>query len=275
MVVALTAALYVGVVDETVELLTSTTGQQIAKGSAYMATMNGSQNLQREIATGLIVWRPPSPVPYPALVIHPRVSGDLVFFGYTEPGADERNALAALDVHTGEVRWPHDFTQYVEPGQDAGCYGNVVVGANTVYAWIGRGDVIALDRETGAVIWHRPATHGLLGTVRRPLALVGDVLVVGSTLGSLESWRADSGEELWSRQIMSGSLNEPFAHDEANVYVTFTGGPVAAFDAQTGATLWSQGMRGRGASLGLFGPGAVDSQNRYVGGTEGLFALRK
>lgn len=69
--------------------------------------------------------------------------------------------------------------------------------------------------------------------------------------------------------------NEPFVHDGTKVYATFTGGPVAAFDPETGAIVWSQGVRGRGVSFGLFGPGAVDEHHVYFAGTEGLFALRK
>jgi outer membrane protein assembly factor BamB len=226
-------------------------------------------------ATGDVVWRRPAPLPYPVLAVHPVVSEDLVFIGYTEPGAGERGALAALDARTGAVSWLHDFVPYVSSGQDAGCYGNVVVSQTTVYAWIGRGDVIALGRETGALQWHRPATHGLLGRVRRPLALVQGVLVVGSTDGHLEGLDPATGQQLWSRQLSYGSLNEPFVEDGTTVFVTVGGGHVAAIDPTTGATRWSRGLDGRSESLGLWGPGAVDRERVYIGGSEGLFAFKK
>jgi outer membrane protein assembly factor BamB len=225
--------------------------------------------------TGRVVWRRPAPVPYPVLAVHPVVSGDLLFVGYTEPGAGDRGAVGALNSNTGEVVWLHDFVQYVDKGQDAGAHGDVVVSPTTLYTWLGRGDILALDRFTGQLRWRVPENDGLAGTQRRPAALVRGVLVVGSTKGHMVGLDPSTGDTLWTRFLSYGSLNEPFAHDDVAVYVTIGGGHVAAVDPLTGAVLWSHGLTGYQTSLGLFGPGAVDGRNLYLGGTTGLYAFRK
>jgi outer membrane protein assembly factor BamB len=225
--------------------------------------------------TGSVIWRRPPPVSYPALAVHPVFAGDLVLVGYTEPAAGNRGALGALDAATGEVRWVHDFLSYVDAGQDAGCYGDVAVTETSVYSSIGRGDVLALDRSTGQLQWRAPASSNLPGTERRPAAVVRGVLVVGSTRGHLTGFDPATGDTLWHRQLSNGSINEPFAHDDLMVYLTVGGGHVAAIDARSGEVRWSNGLRSDERSLGLFGPGAVDGQHLYIGGSGGLFAFQK
>lgn len=225
--------------------------------------------------TGEVIWRRPSPVAYPAIALDPVVAGDQLFVGYSEMGAGTRGALVSLDAITGEVSWLHEFAQYVDTYQDANCQGNVVVDETRVYVWFGRGDVAALDRRTGAMLWRNPATHGLLGTVRRPLALARGILVVGSTDGHLEGLVPETGEMLWSRQLSFGSLNDRFAHDDRAVYVTISGGAVAAINPLDGSVVWSNGLGWRGEALYLWGPGVTDDENLYLGGGVGYFAFRK
>lgn len=171
--------------------------------------------------------------------------------------------------------WVHDFTHYLTGYQDAGCYGDPVVDATTVYTWFGRGDVLALDRESGALRWRNGDENTPPGTTHRPLALARGILVVGSSDGHLEGLVPQTGELLWTHDLESGSITDPIAYDATTVYVA-PSGMAAAINPLSGEVLWSDGLGGRKQlSFEVFGPGGVDGHAFYIGGGGGLYAFRK
>ena len=94
----------------------------------------------------------------------------------------------------------------------------------------------------------------------------------------MEGLDAATGDTIWTRDLGAGSTSEPFAYDERLVYV-IASGRLAAVDPTTGATVWNDGLGAESIheqSKGLYGPGGIDDEYLYMGGTYGrVYAFRK
>jgi alcohol dehydrogenase (cytochrome c) len=114
-------------------------------------------------------------------------------------------------------------------------------------------DVVALDAETGRVFWtyhHEPAPEArpCCGRVNRGLAILGDVLFIGTIDAHLLAIDARSGKLLWdtvvadAKQLYSITMSPNVIKDK--VIIGTAGGDlgirgyIAAFDAKTGKEVW-------------------------------------
>jgi outer membrane protein assembly factor BamB len=183
----------------------------------------------------------------------------------------------ALDVASGSERWRVAFAPQAA-GQYSGCNGGVFVGDLFVTS-AEDGRVYALDRATGAVRWTAPRVHmlptenaaGVWNDVR-PLAASGDLVVVGSSTGTVVALEAATGAERWRATANRGSIIfRPAVGDDA-VYANHILGQLAAFDRTTGALRW---MSGIGQSRGeYFGAPVVEGDHLYINGFTAHYALR-
>jgi outer membrane protein assembly factor BamB/predicted Ser/Thr protein kinase len=107
-----------------------------------------------------------------------------------------RGRLVALDVGSGAVRW--QYLRHPDDRIKVQFVGDVVLSIlDTITT--GPGDVVALDAATGAQRWQRAPEQSTSG-----FAVEGESVYVKSP-GSLESWRADTGETRWRTE------NEPLS----------------------------------------------------------------
>jgi outer membrane protein assembly factor BamB len=144
--------------------------------------------------------------------------------------------VIAFDARTGEVRW----RSTLGPSESS-----PLVAGGRVYVGDWRGDIHALDLQTGARRWSFRAG----GRVKGALAASGSQLFAGAYDGRLYALNARSGAELWSTQSQDrlggrGQFYATPAVAYGRVYVGSTDGKVYSFGASSGDLIWSQSTGG-------------------------------
>jgi outer membrane protein assembly factor BamB len=99
--------------------------------------------------------------------------------------------IYAFDTATGDRKWEFE-------GPGAGTQSNVVFAEGIVYTGFenkdGSPNVVALDAETGEVVWEEP-----VGDKPYHLAMAGETLVIGDEMdAAVYALDATTGEKLWS-----------------------------------------------------------------------------
>ncbi len=123
-----------------------------------------------------------------------------------------RSHVLAIDAATGAVKWRYRSG----PGTRAGSSRGVGVGGGKVF--VGRRDnvLVALDQQTGQVVWERKLTdHPAAYTSAAPVFYSGRVYIgtAGSdngARGQLGAYDANTGQEVWKFYTIPGP-GEPFA----------------------------------------------------------------
>jgi outer membrane protein assembly factor BamB len=244
----------------------------VARGDTIFAGALRGDVYALDAANGDVLWHR-SPVPtYPSAAFDPVLGGDQLFVGYGERGFTIRGGLAALDAASGEVQWYHDFAQYVDPAtESARCHGGVVLSSTTVFTWFETGDVVALDRQTGALKWRRPGT----APGYRFSALLRGVLLVTANDGHLEGLDPESGDTLWTSPFVGpASVSYPLATDGSAVYISVLGGLLASVDPESGKVNWTVGPL-EPPRLRLIGTPAIGDSVLYISGHDALYAIRR
>jgi outer membrane protein assembly factor BamB len=165
----------------------------------------------------------------------PLVTGDLVVVR----SADSRiHALAAAD---GKRRWlyqrtPASLRLRTPQGLSAR--------DDLLYAGFSGGKLVALQRSNGALRWEATVAVPRGATeLERVADVVGDPAVVGREVcatayqGRVACYDADSGNQLWAREISSVS---GVSADARYAYLSDERGAVHALDRTNGRSLWRQ-----------------------------------
>jgi polyvinyl alcohol dehydrogenase (cytochrome) len=205
---------------------------------------------------------------------------------YSSPAEAHSDAIMALDLDSGVIAWVHQVTRGdawngactiskincpQEDGPDAD-FGAATVFASTsdgrdlVLAGEKSGIVVALDPDSGHVVWQRRVGRGGGGGgIRFGMALEGDRLFVptgdtpndrhypGPPQPGLYALDIRTGRLLWSSPSENGCEGQPQCRAGITAAITATGGMVLAggrdgwfriFDAEDGRLLWKfQAMR--------------------------------
>jgi outer membrane protein assembly factor BamB len=107
---------------------------------------------------------------------------------------------------------------------------------NVVYVGTGETHVLALNAQTGALIWSTPTD----GSVSVSPALANGILYIASNTsyssGSVEALNAANGALIWKTGV--GGASPPIVANGV-VYVGTVNHAVYALNAGTGALLWS------------------------------------
>jgi polyvinyl alcohol dehydrogenase (cytochrome) len=179
----------------------------------------------------------------------------------SEPTAPLADALVALDLQSGVVKWSKQFT-----AQDVFPKGNptgkdVDVGASP-NLWrsdgrdlVGVGDkggvYYALDRDTGEVVWKTSLTPGsAFGGVIGSAAFVDGKLVMSSNVGDAKTnaptnvskvFALDpaTGTIEWTSQPFDGKVFAPVSAVPGVAFVGTDSGTMAALDTGSGQKLWT------------------------------------
>ena len=143
--------------------------------------------------------------------------------------------------------------------------GTPIVSATTVYALGWNGDLSALRRSDGTVLW----TTSLGGTELAQFApaLYGNVVVV--PVDGAGSWwmvglNATTGATIWKRALAGEPFAEPTTYGD-NVYFA-TGDYLYDLNAATGAVRWRELLTPDPTAYypGIFGPVAVSGGGQFV-----------
>jgi polyvinyl alcohol dehydrogenase (cytochrome) len=201
----------------------------------------------------------------------------LVYIGagqaYEPPAGPRTDALLALSLRDGHVRWVRQFTSgdvfnfFDEVGgrdYDIGASPNLfdVHGRRVVGVGDKGGRYAVFDALTGALVWRRrlcPGSH--LGGIMTTAAVAdGSIWVTCNRLQdknelaeainrtSIMRLDASTGRSRWVRSVPGGTAG---ALTEAGgaVFVPNTLGTVRAFDGRSGRLLWAAGPGGPGLSI--------------------------
>ncbi|TMP37466.1 outer membrane protein assembly factor BamB [Pseudoalteromonas rubra] len=167
----------------------------------------------------------------------------------------ERNGLvAALDVSSGDTLWEIDTREDPafwpwEDDDSAKLSGGILQAYGKLYIGSEHGEVVALDRETGDVVWRKSVPGEALST---PAA--GDGLVyVNLGSGKLLALHPDTGEERWQfeQEVPALTLRGLSSPTSANggVLVGEENGKLSVLIAENGFMAWSSDIAlAKGAS---------------------------
>jgi outer membrane protein assembly factor BamB len=149
------------------------------------------------------------------------------------PGDGE---VIALSAGTRKIRWRrHIGASETSP---------VIVG-NDLYVGDWLGNVYALDKRTGRIVW----TAHTGGAVKGAVAVSGNRVYAGSYDGNLYAFDARTGHRMWRasgqpRLFGAGRFYSTPAAAYGRVYIGSTDGKVYSFGAASGKLRWSHSTGG-------------------------------
>jgi outer membrane protein assembly factor BamB len=165
----------------------------------------------------------------------PLIRGEVVI----APTIDNR--LHAVSAFDGSSRWTVD--QPTPRLTMRGSASPVAVGA-TVVAGFDNGKLLAINAETGDIVWEQnlspPSGRSdleRLADVDGLISVVGQDIYAAGYQGSLASLAAESGQVLWSREI---STFEGVSADWNNLYTVTENGEIVALTRRDGDEAWRQ-----------------------------------
>ncbi len=148
------------------------------------------------------------------------------------------------------------------------------VSGKVVYAIFTNGDVVALQTDSGDLIWRRQLMLDMnamtLSQMKVPVAdpvLVGDLLIVSFYQGNTMALSVRDGQQRWQRQL---SLKSTPIVQGGHLLASTSHGAVVSLDISSGATLWREKL----SDGELVGP-ALWKKRLFVGDDRGrVYALR-
>ncbi|MGB0341824.1 MAG: PQQ-binding-like beta-propeller repeat protein [Parvibaculales bacterium] len=173
--------------------------------------------------------------------------------------------VVAVDAETGALRWKQSVTaQYREPNHgltrwlgfadkpadiDDGFGGGLAYGDGRLFATTGFGEVLALDAQSGEIIWRVSTTVPFSNA---PTVRDGRVYVVSQD-SRLQVFSAAGGERLWdylaiTEQATILSASSP-AVSEQTVVAGFNSGEVVALRTINGTVSWSDSLTSRATQV--------------------------
>jgi len=260
----------------------------VVDGSTLIATTNAGQVFALDARTGATKWTArvvaDTETAPQVDVFSPRVANGVVYAAFTRVDAAHfvaGSGLAAVDESSGRLLW-----STLLPGvRSIGASGSSAVAlAPASLMALGFGDTIyVFDRQSGRLttslppeMFSPPGSH----TQPFSIAAFGNTLAVGTegqapiTLSALD---ATTLHPLWQTRFQSAEI-DLLAPDGGRVYAvaTYRDGPLGVFDLATGQQVWrleGSDLRPAGERIGALP--VFDDQRVYLGGDQGLYALKK
>ncbi|MCC6417552.1 MAG: PQQ-binding-like beta-propeller repeat protein [Gemmataceae bacterium] len=170
----------------------------------------------------------------PVAVVGERV---LVGTSFLDREREGDRALCCLDAKTGKVLWrtPLKFNPWGGPSVSGKLVvvGGSSIGYDPALLRGAKGEVVALDLETGAVKWRKDVKGGVVGSV----ALVDGAAVATATDGKVRAWELADGTSRWVYDAKAPFFAPPAAA-RGVVYAGDLRGAVHAIDLTGGARKW-------------------------------------
>lgn len=168
------------------------------------------------------------------LLSRPVVADDRVFV------MDIDFEISAYSAATGERLWQHEAKVPEEDEEAFG--GGLAYSKGRLYVTTGFGDVIALEAQTGHLVWKQT----LPGPMRAAPTVAGGRLYVVTIDNQLNVLDADTGEKEWTHTAISESAGllggGSVAVDGSTVVVPYSSGEIFAMRAENGRVVWSDNL---------------------------------
>ncbi|MCI4645095.1 MAG: PQQ-like beta-propeller repeat protein [Hyphomonadaceae bacterium] len=154
---------------------------------------------------------------------------------------DAGQTVRAFDLQTGSPTWRHEIDSGSRRDR-IGIGGGLALTGDTLVVSSGFGMVLALDAETGSLLWTRETEAPMTGS---PTIKDGRIFVTSNN-NEILALSLEDGELEWSDQAISESarvLSSPSpAAVEDIVVVPYSSGEVIAYLASNGRRLWSDAL---------------------------------
>lgn len=151
--------------------------------------------------------------------------------------SDDEDPTAPVDLVDIEqtVNVKKRWSVSVGNGQGKGFYKlQPSISGDIIYAASADGEVKAINRESGKILWKADLETSLSGGV----GVYGDALLLGSSDGSVLKISAGNGELLWSTRLQGEVLAPPQGDGRVVVAQTYDG-KLQGMDFDSGEKLWT------------------------------------
>ena len=163
------------------------------------------------------------------------VAGCSTVSGWFDSDDDDPMAPVALTDITETVNIKTLWSVGVGDGQGDGFYRlQPAISGDVIYAASADGEVVAVDRKRGKILWEVDLDMSLSGGV----GVYKDVLLLGSSEGVVLKLDASTGEQLWTTVLSGEILSPPQANGKVVVAQTYNG-KLQGLDFTSGQLLWA------------------------------------
>ena len=146
-------------------------------------------------------------------------------------------------LHTGlssDYSTPNDIAIKWTFKIDTPFYASPAVVGNKVYVSTGDERILALDADSGELIWE----HFVTGPVNSSPAVAGDYVFAGLRDGTIIAIDKTNGTKIWEYETGSNIYSSPAVY-QGVLYIGARDGTLHALDAKTGESRWIHLTRGR------------------------------
>jgi len=196
----------------------------------YCSLAYGSSNFIAAYSTtnGGLLWLAPIAFPYPAARL--ALDGGMLYFGTAS--SNTVNNIIGFDIGTKIIKWNTPIGINF-----ANVFSNLVLHGNAVFLKNGTGNLLALDKLTGATLWSKTDQ-----TYEQPV--VDNNIIFSASQNGLQAFSASNGNPVW--QWNGGNWFKggfPFVADK-RVYIAGSQahGFITCFNAASGTVEWKKEM---------------------------------
>ena len=187
--------------------------------------------------------------------------------------------LFAFDARTGEKKWEYNarLPDAIMPCCDVVNRGAAIHGDKVIFATLDA-HLIALNRETGKVVWNKKLADYQAGysATAAPL-IVKDMVITGNSggefgiIGEVQARNVDTGELIWSRPTIEGHMGMLNGRENGVTGKTGATWPGDMWKTGGGAT-WLGGTYDPGTNLLFFGTGNPAPWNSHLRPGDNLYS---
>ena len=174
--------------------------------------------------------------------------------------------IYAVDAQTGNEIWSKQMPYPV--------WGSPSAYENLVFFGLGRGNfsdsaaipagkVVALNAETGDIVWEHAAKDAVLTAI----AIQNGSVIFGSRDGSVYCLRATDGERHWQTGLGNPVVSSPAVTPDT-VYAATKNGHVYALSTDDGEVVWEFNLRSVTRNIELYSSPAVANGFVYIGSSD-------
>ena len=211
-----------------------------AAGDEILALSFCGRLMRLDAATGATVWHTDTHgFPERWTATAPAVADGVVYIG-------AKSGYAAYDVESGKELWSRRFSGTLDLladniGDKWAAYYTPIVYEDLLITLVSRRGLVALQRDTGRIVWERPLPD--CQDYWASSVLAGDLVVSGGESEHMLVVRARDGGDLWQKRVLEDS---GFSHNyvtgiavrEGRIYAGACDGNVIACDMDSGKLLW-------------------------------------